>query len=306
MKKFIVMVAVAATCIMCKKGEAVSSASSSYAGASADSLYSATSENMNEVQEKADAALDSAGVRIRDFEKTTEDVKDRIENTSKIVDSLSDKISNVSLQSNPVRKDSAGKKEKIVVHVPAPKVIRETRIIYKNRPEKKNANVSVPQNNPVKTGVLDVWVDDAEAAKETVKEEVAKYDGIVSRENISLTSDEKQRVYLQVKVPVRKFGYLIDELSNIPGRIENKSIEHSGQQPAEHMMCDIEVTLYGKNGIASAEDRPETFGEKSFAAVSSGWNVITSVFLFLLPLWPVFLIAGAGYYFYKKKKATKH
>lgn len=302
MKKFIVMVAVAATCIMCKKGETVSSP----AGASADSLYSATSENMNEVQEKADAALDSAGVRIRDFEKTTDDVKDRIENTSKMVDSLSEKISNVALESKTEKKDSVKKDQKIVVNVPAPKVIRETKVVYREKPKKENNELNIPKNRLVKTGTLEIDVNDAETAKEIVKEEVAKYDGFIRSENISVSSDDKKTAYLKIKVPLQKFDYLMSDLNYNLGEVKDKSIDVTGQEVVENTMCDLEITLYGKNDIASAENRPGTFGEKSFAAVSSGWNVITSVFLFLLPLWPVFLIAGAVYYFYKKKKSIKH
>jgi hypothetical protein len=57
--------------------------------------------------------------------------------------------------------------------------------------------------------------------------------------------------------------------------------------------------------LDNAHKAPETFGEKSLAAVSSGWSVITSIFLFILPLWPLFLIAGIGYYFYKKRVKTQ-
>lgn len=302
MKKFILVGAIAASCIMCKKGETTASS----AGVSADSLYSATPENMNEVQEKADAALDSAGVRIRDFEKTTDDVKDRIENTSKIVDSLSDKISKVSLESGTVKKDSARKEEKIVVNVPAPKVIRETKVIYKEKSGKENFEIKAPKNQLIKTGTLELSVNDAETVKETVKDEVSKYDGHIRSENISTGNDGRKTAYLKIKVPLRKFDYLMDDLSYNMGDVENKSIDVTGQQVVENSLCEIDVTLYGKDSGSPAGKAPETFGEKSFAAVSSGWNVITSVFLFLLPLWPVFLIAGAGYYFYKKNRTTKH
>lgn len=297
MKKFILMVAVAATCIMCKKGETVSSA-----GAAADSLYSAASDKTGEIQDQAGAALDSASIRIKDFENTKNDVKDRMESTAKTIDSLSDKISDVSLESKTAKKDSAEKDGKIVVNVPAPKVIRETRVVYKEKSGKENFETKAPKNQLIKTGTLELSVNDAETVKESVKDEVSKYDGHIRSENISTGNDGRKTAYLKIKVPLRKFDYLMNDLSYNLGDVENKSIDVTGQQVVENSLCEIDVTLYGKEGGSPAGSAPETFGEKSLAAVSSGWNVITSVFLFLLPLWPVFLIAGAGYYFYQKKK----
>jgi hypothetical protein len=300
MKKFILVVAVAASCIMCKKGEATASGLENTLH-SADSTVSAASEKISQVNDQANAALDSANVKIKEFESTKNDVKDRIESTSKIVDSLSDKISSVKLETKSAKKDSVKKDEKIVVNVPAPKVIRETKIVYKDKPKKENSELNIPKNKFLKTGVLELTVDDAETAKEMVKEHVAKYDGLVRSENISLNNNDNKTAYLKIKIPIQKFDYLMDDLSYNLGKVENKSIELSGQEFVQNTMCEIDVTLYGKDGSYAENKKPETFGEQSFAAVSSGWNVITSIFLFILPLWPLFLIAGAGYYFYKKR-----
>jgi hypothetical protein len=282
---------------MCKKGEAAASKLENAVN-SADSAVSAASEKINDVHEKANAALDSANVKIKEFENTKNEVKEKIENTSKIVDSLSEKISSVKLET---KKDSAKKEEKIVVNVPAPKVIKETKIIYKDKPKNENYELNVPKNKLVKTGVLELTVDDAETTKEIVKEEVSKYDGFVRSENISLNNDEKKIAYLKVKVPIQKFDDLMEDLSYNLGKIENKSIELSGQDFVQNTMCEVDITLYGKAGGYSENKEPKTFGEKSFAAISSGWEVIMSILLFILPLWPLFLILGIGYYFYKRR-----
>ncbi|WP_294288151.1 DUF4349 domain-containing protein [uncultured Chryseobacterium sp.] len=300
MKKFILLVAVSGTFIMCKKGEAATSNLENTIH-SADSTVSAASEELNKVSEQANAALDSASVRIKDFEHAKNEVKDKIENTSKIVDSLSDKISNAALESKTAKKDSIKKDPKIVVNVPAPKVIRETKVVYKDQPKKENPEPIALKNRLVKTGTLEIDVNDAETAKEIVKEEVAKYDGFIRSENISVSNDDKKTAYLKVKVPLQKFDYLMSDLSYNLGTVENKSIDVAGQEVADNTMCDLEITLYGKEDSYTENKNPETFGEKSFAAVSSGWNVITSIFLFILPLWPLFLLVGIGYYFYKKK-----
>ncbi|GEN76321.1 DUF4349 domain-containing protein [Chryseobacterium hagamense] len=307
MKKFILLVAVSGTFIMCKKGETAASNMENTIH-SADSTVSAASEQLDKVSDQAHAALDSAGVRIRDFENAKNEVRDKIENTSKMVDSLSDKISHVALESKSEKKDSAAKNQKIVVNVPAPKVIRETKVVYKKQQEKENAEQTVSKNRMVKTGTLELYVNNAETAKEIVKEEVAQYEGFIRSENISVSSDDKKMAYLKVRVPLQKFDDLMSDLSYNLGDVENKSIEVTGQEVAENTLCDIDITLYGKEENHGVRKEPETFGEKSFAAVSSGWNVITSIFLFILPLWPLLLLGGAGYYFYKKrgKSTNRH
>ncbi|WP_288243335.1 DUF4349 domain-containing protein [uncultured Chryseobacterium sp.] len=303
MKKFILIVAVSGTFIMCKKGEATASQLEN-AISLADSTISDTSEKISEVDDKANAALDSANVKIKDFQQAGNEIRENIENTSKVVDSLSEKISSVKLESKAEKKDSAKKENKIVVNVPAPKVIKETKIVYKDKPKNENFELNVPKNKLVKTGVLEVTVDDAETAKEIVKEEVSKYDGFIRSENISLNNNENKIAYLKIRVPIQKFDYLMEDLSSNLGEVENKGIEVSGQDFVQNTMCEVDITLYGKDGAYVKDDEPKTFGERSFAAISSGWNVITSIFLFILPLWPLFLIAGIGYYFYKKRKTT--
>lgn len=302
MKKFILLVAVSSTFIMCKKGEAASQSQFEKAVNSADSAATVASETINSVHNSATAVLDSANVKIKEFGDTKNGMKDKIETTSKIVDSLSDKIATTKLESKIEKKDSIHKKsEKIVVNVPAPKVIKETKIIYKDKPKTENYELNVPKNKMVKTGTLELTVNDAETAKEIVKEEVKKYDGFIRSENISLNNENKI-AYLKVKVPIQKFEYLMEELSNNNiGKVENKSIEVSGQDLAQNTLCELNITLYGNKDTYIENEDSESFGGKSLAAISSGWNVITSIFLFILPLWPLFLIGGIGYYFYKKK-----
>lgn len=285
---------------MCKKGETTASHLENVVN-SADSVASAASDKINKASDQANAALDSADIKIKDFENTKEKVKEQFENTSKIVDSLSDKISSVKLESKKEKKDSAKKEEKIVVNVPAPKVIKETKIVYKDKPKSENYELNVPKNKMVKTGVLELTVNDPELARETVKEEVKKYDGFIKSENTSLNNNDKKIAYLKVRVPIQKFEYLIEDLSYNIGTVENKGIEVSGQDFVQNTMCEVDITLYGKQDSYAENKEPKTFGEKTFVAVSSGWDVIMSIFLFILPLWPLFLIVGIGYYFYKKR-----
>lgn len=293
---------------MCKKGE---TATSQFENAvnSADSAVSNASEKINAINDQANAALDSASVKIKEFDDTKNEVKDKIESTSKIVDSLSDKIASVQLETKKEKKDSADKNEKIVVNVPAPKVIKETKIVYKGHPKKENHEVTALKNKMVKSGFINLNVDNSETVKEVVKEEIRKYNGYIKSENFSYIVDEplnssysdaekeRKNYVLDVKVPIRNFDELMDQVSGI-GEVESKNVEVFGNNYSDNAICSISINIADKpRGLKE----PGTFGEKSVAAISSGWNVITSIFLFILPLWPLLLIAGIGYYFYKKK-----
>jgi len=313
MKKFILLIAVSSIFIMCKKGEAVQSQIED-AAKSADSVSSAVSETIHSVHENADKILDSANIKIKDFENAKGEIQQNIENTSKIVDSLSTKIASTKLESKIEKKDSAEKKhEKIVVNVPAPKVIKETKIIYKDSPKKDSYELSAPKNRMVKNGYLSITADHAETVKEMIKEEAAKNNAYIKSEQLSFTSlepvkntpsypEDHQKVYdLQIKVPIQNFDGLMSDLSSSISDIQSKNIELSGTQYADNTICTVAVTLIDSTGSSQESD---TFGGKSLAAISSGWNVITSIFLFILPLWPLFLIGGIGYYFYNKKKKS--
>lgn len=282
---------------MCKKSETTQS-SLKESIKSADSTLSSVNEKIHDINNATGAVFDSAHVKIKEFDNTKNVINEKIEATTKSINSLSDKIASTKLESKPNQKDSVQKKpEKIIVHVPSSKIIKETKVIYKNEPKKE----SIPGNKLIKTGTLELNVDNAETAKEIAIQEIRKYDGFLRSESISSNNNDRKIAYLRIKVPIQKFEYLMNDLSTI-GTVENKGVEVSGQNYVENTMCDLEITLYGKTGQSIADDQPKTFGQQSFTAISSGWNVITAIFLFLLPFWPLFLVAGIAYYFYKKKK----
>ncbi len=304
MKKYILLLVLTSTLTMCKKGEAATSQLDNSIN-STDSLAADVNDKTNQATKDAEAIFDSASIKIKDYEKTKSVVTKKIESTSKSIDSLSEKIADMKLESKIDKNDSLHKdSEKIVVHVPSAKIIKETKFIYKENPKKNNPEYMVSKNKMIKTGLLELNVNDAETATEIIKEQVKKYDGFIKSENISLNNTGKRIAYLKVRVPIQKFDDLMDDLSCGIGNIENKGIDITGQDFVNNTFCDVEITLYGNNKSITVQNKTEGFGSQSLAAVSSGWNVITSIFLFILPLWPMFLIAGTGYYFYKKKNGN--
>ncbi|WP_307446350.1 MULTISPECIES: DUF4349 domain-containing protein [Chryseobacterium] len=304
MKKFLLSAAVACTCIMCKKAEGTSQWENT--AATADSTVSDISHTIQNIHDEDRTVADSAGIRIKELDDTGHEIRKKIETQSKSIDSLTESIASVKLESAPGKKDSAenNKEEKIVVNVQAPKVIRETKVIYKNQPKKQPIEKAAVADRLVKTGTLELTVSDPESAKETVIQQVEKYDGFLKSENISLNNNEKKIAYLRIKIPIQKFDYLMDDLSYNIGKVETQSIEVSGKDFIRNTLCEVDITLYGSENPGEST-HPETLGGRSLAAISSGWEAVASVFLFILPLWPLFLIAGAGYYFYKKKRRTE-
>ncbi|SMC66929.1 DUF4349 domain-containing protein [Chryseobacterium sp. YR221] len=304
MKKFILLVAISSTFIMCKKGEAAQSQLEKTIQ-TADSASSVAAEAVDNASHTISKTLDSANIKIKDFENTKNEIQQKIENTSKVVDSLSDKIASTKLESKVEKKDSTAKKsEKIIVNVPAPKVIKETKVIYKDNPKNDSYELNTPKNRMVKSGQISIKADNAETVKEIIKEEALKNNGYIKSEDLSYIESadrrrEDQKVYtMDIKVPIQNFDGLMDALNNSIGDIESKNIQVSGTNYMDNAICSISVSLTDKT---EAEKAPKNFGEKSLAAISSGWDVITSIFLFILPLWPLFLIGGIGYYFYKKR-----
>lgn len=308
MKKYILLVTISGAFIACSQKGEVSQSKIEEVIHSADSAATVASEAIDQAGKTADQALDSASIRIKDIEGAKNDIQDKIERTSKMVDSLSDKIASTKLESKIEKKDSATKKpERTATHVPAPKVIKETKVIYKEKPQNDSYELSMSKDKMVKTGYLVVRADHAETVKKIIREEAIKNNGYVKSENQSYIEaanprDENQKIYsLNIKVPIQHFDGLMEALNSNIGDIETRDIQVTGRNYADNTICSIDVNITDKT---EAEKEPKTFGGKSLAAIESGWDVITSIFLFLLPLWPVFLIGGIGYYFYKKKKSS--
>lgn len=306
MKKYILLVAISGAFIACSQKGGVSQSQIEEAVNTIDSTATVASDAIDNASKVANEALDSASIRIKDIEGTKNDIQDKIESTSRMVDSLSDKIASTKLESKIEKKDSATKKpERTATHVPAPKVIKETKIIYKEKPQNDSYELSMSKDKMVKTGYLVVRADHAETVKEIIRKEAIKNNGYVKSENQSYIEaanprDENQKIYsLNIKVPIQHFDGLMEALNSNIGDIETRDIQVTGRNYADNTICSIDVNITDKT---EAEKEPKTFGGKSLAAIESGWDVITSIFLFLLPLWPVFLIGGIGYYFYKKKK----
>lgn len=294
MKKTVLVLGLALSLVACKKSEITEAQNA------ADSIGTVAQEHMDAAQAVAENALDSSTIKIKEIESIKNETQKKFEDSKKSIDSLTEKISNVKLESKAEKKDSIKpEKSQVVVNVPAPKIIKETKVVYKT-PEQKPVK-QAPEALVVKKASLQLNVDRIQKAKEDLFDEVYKYDGSVKSENQNAYKDEEYATYV-VNVPISKFDYFIEGISNNVGEIVSKNFETTGSRYNENSMARVEIALYksGQNAVAGI-GKSDSFGDQFFSAIASGWDVIKNIFLFLLPFWPLYLIIGIGYYFYKKR-----
>lgn len=70
-----------------------------------------------------------------------------------------------------------------------------------------------------------------------------------------------------------------------------------------YSIVDIDLIIVKKE-VAKDDDDDNTpsFGSELLDSLSDGWAIIKFLVVFLLRLWPFFIIGGAGYFIYKKRK----
>lgn len=295
MKKLILTAVILSTLTMCKKSD-LEQANNTIA--SADSLADNVSESVEKFDSTANTFVDSVNLKAKDLIKNKEEIEKAFENSKSKIDSIGENVEKFKkeIEEKKISSNIDSIKNSIKKEIPKPVTKTVNKIVYKDKPTQN------PEPKPasiLKKGYVEINVDDISTGKYLVQEQIRKYDGSIKTENL-IINDEFPTYYITAKVPLQKFDYLVEELADL-GSVKNKNIEVVGNDYNQNKMCDIEITLYGNKLHPTENEKDKSFGDKSFEAISSGWNVIGSILLFLLPFWPLFLIAGIGYYFYKKK-----
>ena len=292
MKKTIVLAAIALSIVACNKSEMANQNSSE-------------TENISVVADEKNNNADSAALSLNEDVKIDKEVAQKVHEkvmneTNKSIDSLA-KTSQIIPEVIDETPPEAENK-KIVSNPVKPQIIKETKIIYKEKPSAKSIAV-----NPIqKYGNLSFSVEDNAAAISEVRYLVKKYDGKIKSENLT-SNNENNTNYIVAKIPLKEYDYLIEDLMGNLGTLNDKTLEITGDDYQPNKLCDVEITLYSKNNsLAKNEDEPKTFGGKAVNAVTTGWEVIGNVLLFFLPFWPLFLLITFGYFYFKKKKTKEN
>ena len=116
------------------------------------------------------------------------------------------------------------------------------------------------------------------------------------------------REYITAKVPLQYFDGLVSDVSSQLGDVKSKSTETEGNDRIASQMCDFEITLVQNeniSGTAFAKEKVEEDPNSLSGAFMKGFNVLGDAMLFLLPFWPIILIAVGLWYFIAKRNNKK-
>ncbi|WP_374363840.1 DUF4349 domain-containing protein [Cloacibacterium sp.] len=305
----------------------------------ADSLFQQAKEGYNTLDSISKAVKDSNStigkVIIPEIDKHKEIIEDAIKKGNVSIDSVQrefDKIKAKAQQNEEIKKaiDSvASVAQANPENTKIKNLLESANKILKHSNE--NSQPSAPkisQNDVkissqkteivpiIKTARLNISVEDISAAKEMLQQELRNTNGDLVTESYS-ENEGIAKEFITAKVPLYNFNNLVNNLANL-GAVQTKTTDSRGKDYDSNQMCDVEITLVdhsiSNSSVTPAEDlnivngdekKDETFGDKSEGAFMKGFGVIGSLFLALLPFWPIFLIAGIVWYFVAKKNKKK-
>ena len=305
----------------------------------ADSLFQEAKEGYNTLDSISKAVKDSNStigkVIIPEIDKHKEIIEDAIKKGNISIDSVQrefDKIKAKAQQNEEIKKaiDSVASVAEANPENTKVKNLLESANKILNK-VKENPQPSAPKVSSndvkissqkteivpiVKTARLNILVEDISAAKEMLQQELRNTNGDLVTESYS-ENEGIAKEYITAKVPLYNFNNLVNNLANL-GAVQTKTTDSRGKDYDSNQMCDVEITLVdhsiSNSSVTPAEDlnivngdekKDETFGDKSEGAFMKGFGVIGSLFLALLPFWPIFLIAGIVWYFVAKKNKKK-
>ena len=306
----------------------------------ADSLFQEAKESYNTLDSISKVVNDSNStigkVIVPEIEKHKEIIEDAVKKGNINIDSVQrqfDKIKAKTQQNEEIRKTidsvSAVIKESKTENVKVKDIIESANKILNK--VKENPQPSAPKVSPndvkistqkieiipiVKTARLNISVEDIASAKAMLQQELRNTNGDLVTESYS-ENEGIAKEYITAKVPLYNFNNLVNNLANL-GAVQTKTTDSRGKDYDSNQMCDVEITLVdhsiSNSSVTPTEDlnivngdekKDETFGDKSEGAFMKGFGVIGSLFLALLPFWPIFLIAGIVWYFVAKKNKKK-
>lgn len=301
----------------------------------ADSLLTKANDGIKTLDSISKTINDSDGIAkkviIPEIEKQKKSIDSTIKSGSWQIDSINKEIEkitkNVKVGTEVVKTlDSANRSlEKggnviSVLTKTADKILQQTKSQPKvaenpsqNQPSQSQNNsvTAVPEKvNPplVKTAKLEIQVENLDEAKALLKQKIRENNADMISENFT-QNEGIMREYTTVKVPLQYFDGLVSDVSSQLGDVKSKSTETEGNDRIASQMCDVEITLVQNeniSGTAFAKEKVEEDPNSFSGAFMKGFNVLGDTMLFLLPFWPIILIAVGLWYFVAKRNKKKH
>lgn len=331
MKKIFLAIFVAVALVSCDKNTIQQTTDSIK---QADSLLTKANDGIKTLDSISKTINDSDGIAkkviLPEIEKQKKSIDSTIKSGSWQIDSINKEIEkitkNVKVGTEVVKTlDSANRSlEKggnviSVLTKTADKILQQTKSQPKvaenpspNPPSQSQNNsvTTLPEKvNPplVKTAKLEIQVENLEEAKALLRQKIRENNADLVSENFT-QNEGIMREYTTVKVPLQYFDGLVSDVSSQLGDVKSKSTETEGNDRIASQMCDVEITLVQNeniSGTAFAKEKVEEDPNSLSGAFMKGFNVLGDAMLFLLPFWPIILIAVGLWYFIAKRNNKK-
>lgn len=301
----------------------------------ADSLFQEAKESYKTLDSISKVVNDSGNISVKDIDKSKEVIENAVkkgnlsidslnkqfqkikaktqnnEEIAKAIDSVTSAIKSGDINSIKSIEETVNKVIKETRKQPTPNIEEETTTLQN---EVKVSPKKIEIQPIVKSANLELEVDDLAAAKSMLDQSLRNNNGEIVTDYFNGTEGIAQQ-FLTVKVPLSSFNNLLNSVSGL-GEVTSKSTEVQGKDYLADQMCDVKITLTDKtpeansinedlNALNKDENKDETFGEKTSSAFLKGFSVLGSLFLALIPFWPVFLIGGVIWYFVAKRNKKK-
>lgn len=300
----------------------------------ADSLLTKANDGIKTLDSISKTINDSDGITkkviLPEIEKQKKSIDSTIKSGSWQIDSINKEIEkitkNVKVGTEVVKTlDSANRSlEKggnviSVLTKTADKILQQTKSQPKvaenpaqNQPaqNQNNSVTALPKKeiSPlVKTAKLEIQVENIDEAKALLRQKIRENNADLISENFT-RNEGIIREYVTVKVPFEYFDGLVSDVSSQLGDVKSKSTETEGYDRISSQMCDVEITLVQNENIAGtafANEKVEEDPNSFSGAFMKGFKVLGDAMLFLLPFWPIMLIAAGIWYFIAKRNKKK-
>lgn len=286
MKKLVIVLGAALSLWSCKKIKQENDAS-----------VSDVINAVGDIAKENAAALDSANFKIKDWEEAQTKTKEVISETSKIADSIQKTLENIDLESQSKKIDSSTKVT--TTKEPSKQVIKETKIIYKDAPQ-KDITPSKQGEAITKIGTLSAYTSNFEDSRAIIDDILYNREGKINNEKVDYKDNDIYADYI-INVPTEQFDYAFNDLVNAFNQVAAKRTDVKGTRHVDKSTSVIYLSLKPTSTIVKDKNE-ESVGN----AFSQGWQGLVAILIFLIPFWPLFLIIGLVVYFYKRKNKVKN
>lgn len=137
-----------------------------------------------------------------------------------------------------------------------------------------------------------------------VQDVTDEYTDLVSEIKSKEAALEQYRVLLKRANKISEIIEIQTKIDNLQNDIDIMNGRRVNiDRKVAYSVVDIDLIIVKKE-VAKDDDDDNTpsFGSELLDSLSDGWAIIKFLVVFLLRLWPFFIIGGAGYFIYKKRK----